>query len=405
MASESPGTFLVQTVGGSPDPLRTALGATRPDEALFITSESGLETTSSTSEVEAELKGCEGFPGRYRILEVPADDPDKALARILPQLESALARYPQVIADFTGGTKSMSGALVLAAFLLGRVRLQLMAGQRRDLDKVVAGTERPYSVDADAMAFGRILGLVQDLVRTHAYGAALAALPASPPPGLPKALRQRHDLWRRWLAILDRWDRMDHAGAMKMVPANGPLRQALEAAGLLARLERLAGAKGRPSADLCEDLWWNAQRRAAQGAYDDAVARLYRLYEASVQLQLWRRHDILTGKVPIARLPEGFLAGRAETPADGCVSLALSESLRLLRALSPDCELPFEEDGRPPAWQGQRNRSILAHGFGPLGEKEWAAAERWFAARLGQLWRDLYPGSEAVQLPDALPET
>ena len=58
-------------------------------------------------------------------------------------------RFPgaRFVADYTGGTKTMTAALVCAALQSDDVELQLVSGARRDLVGVVDGTERamaPY---------------------------------------------------------------------------------------------------------------------------------------------------------------------------------------------------------------------------------------------------------------------
>ncbi|WP_194745751.1 hypothetical protein [Thermaurantiacus tibetensis] len=212
-------TLLVLTVGGSPAPLRSSSAACRPNRALFIVSESRDGMPGSGSEVEASIKGCEGFPEQYEKLAVPADDPDRAFALILTRLERALAQGHHVIADYTGGTKSMSGALMLAAAMTGGCDLRLMTGRRRDLRQVEDGTETPVDVPAEAVGLGRVLVSVANFTRQRAYQAALAVLPSEQavPASLPAAWTRRVALWRRWLTVMERWDRFDHAGALKLV--------------------------------------------------------------------------------------------------------------------------------------------------------------------------------------------
>ncbi len=73
------------------------------------------------------------------------------------------------------------------------------------------------------------------------YAAALAVVPGKHlSESAPKRWRSRVELWRRWLAVMERWDRFDHAGALKLVDRNGgaagPLGRALAGADLLERL-------------------------------------------------------------------------------------------------------------------------------------------------------------------------
>src|SRR5208283_410335 len=93
------------------------------------------------------------------------------------------------------------------------------------------------------------------------------------------------------LSILADWDAFRHAAAVAL--ARGAKANAWLAGHRLAEpLSRLAALRREPDFALCADLWLNAQRRATGGRFDDAVARLYRLTEAAVQAQLWRRYGV-----------------------------------------------------------------------------------------------------------------
>ncbi len=409
-AGSGPPTLLVLTVGGSAEPLQTALRQCRPDEVMFIVSER-TETTKSSEDMLPQLRQTEGCPKVETVLRVPADDPDRAFALVETELARALDAGKRVVADYTGGTKSMSVALVMAAQMLGGVALQVTTGQRINLLKVADGSEAPRAI-ADTMVSHRLtLALVEQLVARRAYASALAICPdpACAGQGLPKRWRSRLALVRNALALLTAWDRFDHKAARKVLAdraggCDGRLGQWLAQQGLVERLKALDEAHGKPSAALCEDLWWNAQRRADQGAYDDAVARLYRLAEAAVQAHLFTRHGINTDCVPRDRLPEELRAKATLTVNhNGTVKLALADARKLLAHLEPSSPVPALWNGELADWQGQRNRSILAHGFRPLDRKRWSDAQVWFSRHAETLWRGLPSAATWSQLPDSLP--
>ena len=52
-----------------------------------------------------------------------------------------------------------------------------------------------------------------------------------------------------------------------------------------------------------------------------------------------------------------------------------------------------------PEWQGQRNNSVLAHGYKPIGQKEYERAEHWFRQKLLPLWKELLERDLNPQLP------
>jgi hypothetical protein len=119
----------------------------------------------------------------------------------------------------------------------------------------------------------------------------------------------------------------------------------------------------------------NARCRIAdQGRYDDGVARLYRTVEMFHQWRL-KEQGISTEKVDWEGMDDGakerFLsaAGLAQPPGE----LGLRHARLLDRILGGEV---LEEDSTLRDLLQKRNRSILAHGFEPIGE----AAARGFLA-------------------------
>ncbi len=362
-----------------------------------------------------EILQTEGCPNGRTTIRVPPDDIDGALAKIEPELSRALNDNACVTVDYTGGTKSMTSAMVLAATSHESVRLQFMAGSRIDLTHVKEGTEKPVEIPTELIGLSQTFGIVRKFVGHRNYGAALSVLReidrtfARMKRKVPSAWRKSAGEWRKWVAIFDYWDRFDHAAAWDKLrnglDCGAPHATWFEKEGkaLFARLERLAVTRSTPSNELLEDLWLNAERRARLGLYDDAVARLYRLMEAAVQTRLREEHEIRTDNVPLDRLPDGLRKKSLRLGQPNTVKLALSDAADLLAHLDPTDELPRILKKGNPNWQGKRNRSILAHGFQPLGENDWKQARSWFEQRSGVLWKDRLNRPLSEQLPDRLP--
>ena len=82
------------------------------------------------------------------------------------------------------------------------------------------------------------------------------------------------------------WDDFDHAGALDRIKAYASRVQPCCPAMLPALQLLTHESDSRNEAARLSDLWLNAERRAAQGRFDDAVARVYRLIEWTAQWQL-----------------------------------------------------------------------------------------------------------------------
>ncbi len=433
---------LFLSVGGRPQPLKTSIEGARWDRVVFVVSDGSDGTQSSRVQVESPeivynpktgargpgLKHLEACPRDNACIAVPPDDLDRALALIDSALEVELAAEHKVTVDYTGGTKTMTAAMVLAGSAREGVVLRFMAGRRHDLVQVEAGTERPVKMPGYLLGVANLFALVRAQVRRRAYGQGLAILSEIKRgfmraqkdglPGAPKRWRQRAEAWSGYLSVLDAWDRFEVTEATRLM--NQALDRgvkwamALERDGFAARLRALAAecSQGAGPA-LCEDLWLNAERRAALGLYDDAIARLYRLAEASVQARLAQKHGIPdTGRVPVEKVPSRLReqCEIKQDPRTGAeiVVLPLFRALEMLAALDPDDPLvavwPRDANGfQTPAWQQARNRSILAHGFRPLRASDWEEAKQWFEERRSALWEDLLGRPTAKQLPNALP--
>lgn len=431
-APKKPATILVCTVGGSPEPIVKAIATRRPDRVVFLCTTREGETAGSDVQVlgpvpppppgrEAgydprpipERAGLPPEAWEYRI--VPVDDPDRVFWRARELLRELRARFPEaaIVADYTGGSKSMTAGLMLAAVAEpGPIAIQFVSGARPDLVRVVSGTERPLSIAIDAIAAERALTDAERAFARFAYDEAAALLDPWAAGGaarrtLPQALFARLDRAHTLARAFAAWDRFAHGEALRLLeplsdlPVIAALRPALEA--LAANAGRTAADGGRkrwlPPEDplLPLDIWHNACRRAAQGRFDDAIARAYRVVEATVQWVLWTERRIDTYRVAkeaiSAELFETLDRRRTGKP----LKVALEQGLDIVRyelrdhwltgLLGPK-ELNVEKSKqtdlmkRLTAWKESRNQSILNHGFEPLGAEEWEAVRGWMEAGL-----------------------
>lgn len=424
--TEAPPVILVCTVGGSPDPIRSAIDASRPVRACFVVSD-GVNGPSSRAEVagedgleaHAKRQGC----AQVEVVPVPTDDPDKAFALVVGRLRQLQDGNPghRIVADYTGGTKSMSGALLMAALSRSGVEVQVMAGKRPDLSQVEAGTEKRHPILSDFVVADRQLALAGSLVQRSDYPAALAILeelqarldraPGFRPPG---DWRKRVAAARRACQVMASWDAFRHQEAWRLLEqASDDGMPFIEDVFEDAHVEALRGLgsqpRDEPSWRLCADLHRNAERLAGRGRFDDALARLYRLAEAAVQARLFSRWSLKSGEIPPSEVPEGFSRDAAmkrdRRTGEAYLELGLMRALELIEHKDPGDALVAawdrRDDGRlaSPSWHAGRNRSILAHGYRPVDERTWKQASSWVDQRLARFWE----GEAVPPLPTRLP--
>jgi CRISPR-associated protein (TIGR02710 family) len=133
---------------------------------------------------------------------------------------------------------------------------------------------------------------------------------------------------------------------------------------------------------LVRDLLGNAKRRVDQGAYDDAVARLYRALEAIAQGRLCALGFENTGKVLLEKLPAALRSEWQNRAIAGVIKLGLQDDYTLLAACSDDAAARFKAeklDDPQHSLLVSRNSSILAHGYAPITKD---VAQRIFHATL-----------------------
>ena len=377
-------TVLALTVGGSCAPIVTAVRDYQPAHVCFIAT-GGVRGSRST--VDGPDRPCGRAPDaapnivtqldlpqqRYRVVEL--QDPD-----VLPQIYTACREalraleddFPSArhIADYTGGSKSMGVALALAAIESGW-ELSLVRGQRPDLVKVANGTEMAGLVGSWEVRARQQMDEARGLFGNFAYASAAALLEslvrqAPLPPRLERTLRD----WVTYCRGFDAWDRFDHQRAAQLlstVPGQGVPWRFLKA---------LTGQTRATGFEAVLDLVRNAERRAARGRFDDAVARLYRAIEMLAQVRLSQRDPPLdSADLDLDMLPESirprYERMRELNEFRGWgpeVRLGLMDDYVLLADLDDPLGQVFAplRQRLREALKG-RNHSILAHGGEPLG--------------------------------------
>ncbi|MCS6876943.1 MAG: TIGR02710 family CRISPR-associated CARF protein [Geminicoccaceae bacterium] len=425
--AKKPKTVLVCTVGGSPEPIVKAIEARRPDRVVFlVTAREGALAGSEVwvagpvpPEEAARVRDPRTIPERsglgpdaWEYLVVPVDDPDTVFWRARELLRDLRRRFPaaEIVADYTGGSKSMTAGLMLAAVADPQpVAIQFIGGARPDLVRVVSGTERPLSIAVDAILAERALADAERAFGRFAYDEAVALLspwaeaePARRP--LPPALLARLDRAHRLARAFAAWDRFAHGEASALLEPLADLPAVAALLPPLAALSRNAGrteiVEGRtrwlPPEDplLPLDIWHNACRRAAQGRFDDAIARAYRVVEATVQWILWSEKKIDTYRVSREQLSPELFEHLDRRKTGQPLKVGLEQGLDILRYELRDHwltgvfgvkDLTSKKSSATDAydrlvrWKERRNQSILNHGFEPLSEADWCEVAAWMA--------------------------
>ena len=155
------------------------------------------------------------------------------------------------------------------------------------------------------------------------------------------------------------------------------------------------------------DLWLNAERRAAQGQFDDAIARWYRLMEWTAQWQLRTKLSADTADFPRDLLPEGTDAAPKQ---EGKIKIGLWQAWQVVGDRLPGPAQDFVKKYGPEFLNllELRNASILAHGFRPVRDSDWRKVCNWTQEKFLPVLRAMADEeglkSEPQQLPTTFPE-
>ncbi|GMV36340.1 MAG: hypothetical protein AMXMBFR61_08480 [Fimbriimonadales bacterium] len=393
---------LILTVGGSSQPIVTAIRELKPDRVLFICS------AESKKQVMGEGSPCQHHKGddvqscpniveqaglrdrfvaeRDVLVLEHVDSLEYCYETIATTIRNLINEEPssEVLADFTGGTKTMSVALAMAGFDLG-VTLYIEAGPRADLHRVRGG-EAPLLVGTAALRAERVLNQwVPGLLEQYNYAGAVAQLDrllrsASLSADLQSIVSRHREVCKAFEA----WDCLDYEIALGFLELHMKepvlkgfgifLRKVISARQAMCSPGSIRSTGKCTGYEIVEDLVRNAERRAAALRYDDAVARLYRALELTAQVRLRTAHDLDTSNVSVERLPSA-LRQRYENRRSGTgrVQVGLVDAFDLLEELEDEASAEAWRESREKVMDvlNVRNNSLMAHGLKPISEEEY----------------------------------
>lgn len=378
---------LVCTVGGSYQPIVTGILATKPDFVLFVCSEDDLDTGRPGSYEQITKKGVflksnfndekpskPNIPSQlgmsddsFEILRVYSDDLDDAYSKIFQNVRTLVERGDEVLVDYTGGTKSMSAALCLAALDFESVNLQLVTGMRADLNKVSDGTQQAVQASIGRTRFRMKLRQALSSWEVFAYDDTILQLAKQSP--VHRDDRADLSAVKNLSRAFSAWDRFEHKEALSIIESYVK-RFGEQLIPYLTQLRHINSESPRRVPVQLFDLWLNAKRRAEQRRYDDATSRAYRLMEWSAQWLLQSQVGIDTSDIQEDQIPEGM---EIPVTSKGVRQTALLGSWQLAsRTCNDDVQAYWQENElRMKDLLSIRNHSILAHGFEPITEAEW----------------------------------
>jgi len=387
--------ILLLSVGGSADPIVNAVKEHNPDFVYFFCS-SGHKGSEKTIDSPGDPCGDKrktkcpecgyiyhlGDPkGRAIVFQaglakeqyeiVTVDNPDdlntcyQKLLELAGRIEERHEDC-QVIANYTGGTKTMSAAIALVGVMTEQWDLSLNIGPRRDLIQVRSG-DVPVVIDKWSIFYQNRLESFREPLENHYYAFVAGSISEMLHRPIEGTLRDRLIEVRVICEAFDLWDRFRHEGALELLEPYGG-----RFAPYIIHAKKILGMIRATGYELVSDLLKNAERRAVQKHYDDAISRLYRATELFAQIRLEKEYGYQTGDLRLNQLPKDLRSEYEEHPMGDKLILGLRDDYVLLSKLKDPIGRTFKErEARIIDALTRRNSSIGAHGLIPMGERDY----------------------------------
>lgn len=385
---------LIITVGGSDTPIVEAIKQHRPDFIYFICTEGNDPTKASSPTVDGQVvigkpkikcPCCNkiiqeqetreniikqaGYSGDYKKIEIQGpDNYNEIYEKTKAVIDEAKSKGYEIIADFTGGTKTMTAVLAMLSVLDFDIKPSLTTGKRTDTVRV-AGDSIPVLLNVSQVRFEKILEVVGILVSNYLYNSAYTVLKqAATKIIMDEKIKQQAIERTLLLRAFSCWDSFDYKGAYDEIR-----NHSVEFGNYLEYLLKILNMTKNTGYEPVFDLIMNAERQAHNGFFDNAVARLYRALELFAQIRLKKEYCIDTSALEKSmnklKNPERWEKKKNEK---GEIKIGLQDDYELLFELEDFFGTIYNQQKEKLQNILQvRNFSKLAHGDQPVSEENW----------------------------------
>jgi len=381
--------LMLMSLGGSPEPLIKSIKMHTPEQIIFLASHDSVS-------LSGEIFKSVGFNPAVKF-EI-TEDPNlmfecyKAARRCMKRVKETEVPSKEVMVDYTGGTKVMTAALILATigepynfnYVGGDQRNKSGVGTVLDGHEEMFAEMSPWSIFAEEER-----RKVVTLFNQHRFSAVIEIINSfdrEPPV-------QIRDYFCFVKPLADgflNWDQFCHKAALRKLSegsdalenyisshADSALKDFMAKVQtcrefLRKLIEKTNGMKTYHDI-IITDLLNNARRKIADKKYDDAAARVYRALELYGQIKFQDVADCNNDNVKLETIPvelrDKFLRKYLD-PRRKTLKLPQTATFEFLKAKKHEAGIRFfERQKEMKNIQKNRNDSILAHGIKSVSEK------------------------------------
>ncbi|AEH45206.1 CRISPR-associated protein, TIGR02710 family [Thermodesulfatator indicus DSM 15286] len=374
-------------VGDTPESILNAISLSiserNPNFIAFIVS----DKSKKNAQIVCENLGID--KKHYNFFEISnPNDLDKCVKKTNEAVDWLLKQNlssHQIIADFTSGTKPMSSAIVLVAFQRNIGSLSYVQGERIK-GIVKKGTEQVMSFKPIISKIYSNINEAYKSLKIYQFDTASSIITECQEfrDLLSENRKNELDYLENIIKAYHSWDLFKHHEAEKYFSKAETAFKKLEKnefISLFPEKKTLKSLKilgnfiyqNKKDKIIIADLLANAKRRIKEGKYDDAMARLYRIFELVGQTILFSKYGLNSSDLDLDKI-RNLLGSKFEKwtsllqrdPTDNKVKIGARKVYELLNDLGHNVRKELESFKTLLA---QRNNSILAHGLKPI-EKE-----------------------------------
>ena len=382
--------LIIMSLGGSPTPLIKSIEANKPEQIIFMASHDSVP-------LAGQIFNAIEFtpPAEYEL----TDDPNsmyecyKTARRCMDRAEKTGISHENIMVDYTGGTKVMTAALILAA--AGRkYRFNYVGGDKRNkagVGTVMDGHEKMFEEMSPWAVFAEEeRRQVVTLFNRRRFAAVNEIIDSALERETPAQIRSYFRFIRPLADGFLKWDQFEHKTALRFMNKGcGLLSDHLHAYNdislddflddvrhcrrFLEKVITQTEGMKKTHAVLIEDIMNNARRKIIDKRYDDAAARIYRALELYGQIAFEKVAGCPNNRVKPDMLPEGVKSEfirKYQEPGKQTLKLPLAATFEFLKAKGNKAGIRFYERKKEfRKIMSNRNSSILAHGIRPVSER------------------------------------
>jgi CRISPR-associated protein (TIGR02710 family) len=350
---------------------------TNPDHVVFFGSDKSKNTINSLKkQYHNEFKSDFNESEKYDFVNLINID---NFNECFDKFKEKLLEYKEDIIkiDYTSGTKTMTMTAAISATIYKK-DLFLVAGKRGEDSIVKRGTEEKKVQNLYQVYDKFILDKIKDAFNSNRFQTGLELLEET------RDLENKES-YLKLLKLFDLWDKFNHEEAYNICnDFNNEFEHFPELKNKLYKNKQVINIIVKPKKEkiacyyILADLLNNAIRRANEGKYDDAIARLYRSLELIAQIKLKIGYKLKTSNIDLEKVKKHvkddskYINHLTQKSINKSIKLGSKESFTLLEKLNNEIGKEyFKHEDKIKNQSSLRNMSILAHGLQHRSEKEY----------------------------------